>query len=127
VVQRCVHHVGVHGVGREVEAAGRRPLLQAPGKQHQCHLALGVGAVRAVAPPGGRRRGGEGGLSWLHAYRQRKGISVSIFKNHVKTQKTTKTLQKNNQNTKEPQTKNELKTPKTKVKPLKDSSVMGGA
>lgn len=56
VVQRRVHHAGVHGVHRHRETAGRQLLLQVVCEEDQGQFALGVSGVGAVADP----RGGGG-------------------------------------------------------------------
>lgn len=52
VVQRRVHHAGVHGVDDHREAAGRQLLLQVVGEEDQGQFALRVGTVGTVADPG---------------------------------------------------------------------------
>lgn len=58
VVQRRVHHAGVHGVDGHREAAGCQLLLQVVGEEDQSQLALGVGTMGTVAYPGDREREG---------------------------------------------------------------------
>lgn len=52
VVQRRVHHAGVHGVDGHREAAGSQLLLQVVGEEDQSQFALGVGTMGTVADPG---------------------------------------------------------------------------
>lgn len=58
VVQRCVHHAGVHGVDSHWKVAGCQLLLQVVGEEDQSQFALRVGAMGTVARP--RHRGGGG-------------------------------------------------------------------
>lgn len=54
VVERCVHHAGVHGVDDHREATGRQLLLQVVGEQNQRQFALSISAMGAVPLPADR-------------------------------------------------------------------------
>lgn len=54
VVQRCVHHAGVHGVNYHWETTGHQLLLQVVGEEDQSQFALGVGTMGTVVFPGDR-------------------------------------------------------------------------
>lgn len=54
VVQRRVHHAGVHGGDGDWEAPSAQLLLQVVGEEDQAQFALGVSAVGTVAFPADR-------------------------------------------------------------------------
>ena len=63
VVQRRVHHAGVHGVNCHRGTASHQLLLQVVGEEDQGQFALGVGTMGTVAFPGDGE--GEGMELWL--------------------------------------------------------------